>query len=125
MKTKRRDLDAPIDVSKMKAKKKRELSFEHALRDELAPAGVLFVKLKPTIDGLPDRLAIGFGEMKLVELKREGEPLEPHQKAMHEMLERRHGIRVVTVWSPDVKMASHAVIRALNPRSQTDFARRR
>lgn len=111
----RRDLDDLVDVDGMGAIKKREKTFEYQLRDELKVSGVLFVKLKPMIDGMPDRLAMGFGEMKLVEIKREGEPLEKHQEAMHDMLLRRHGLTVITVWSPNVKDASRIVINGLNP----------
>src|SRR5688572_3671468 len=110
-----RDLNAEIDVRRMKAFKKKEKTFEYALRDELKACGVLFTKLKPMLDGMPDRLAGGFSEMRLVELKREGEPLEPHQEAMHDMLSRRYGLTVITVWSPNVKAAARVIVAALNP----------
>lgn len=107
-----RNLDAPIDVSRMRPRKKRERTFENALRDELKKMRIKFVKTKPTVSGFPDRLAIGFGAMKLVEVKREDETLEKHQEILHEELRRDHGVNVLTVWPP-VRTAAKLIRAAL------------
>ena len=91
----------------------RERPFEYALRDELKSEGILFVKLKPTIEGFPDRLAIGFKRTRLVEIKRHGEPLSEVQKIRHRELWRDYGIEVLVVQGPDVKAAASKVSLAL------------
>lgn len=110
-----RDLDAEIDL-RLPAIKKREKSFERALRDELKRRGVGFVKLKPTIVGFPDRLAIGHGHTKLVELKREDEDARESQRVRHDQLRRKYRVRVMLVNGPDAKAAADDVERALRAR---------
>jgi hypothetical protein len=107
-----RDLDADIDL-RLPELKRRERSFENALRDELKSRGVGFVKLKPTIKGFPDRLALGNGRAKLVEVKREGEEARLSQVARHRELKRKYDVDVLIVEGPDVKLAARRVIRAL------------
>lgn len=75
----------------------RERPFENRLRDRLKDYGVLFVKNKPTIVGWPDRTAVGFGRVGLVELKREFEDLDEAQEILHDELLRKHGVRVLLV----------------------------
>lgn len=111
-----RNLDAPIDL-KLPKIKKREIPFERSLRDELKRRGVGFVKLKPTINGFPDRLAIGHGHTKLVEIKREGEEARENQRVRHADLWRRYRVRVMLVAGPDVRAAANDVEHALRRRS--------
>lgn len=86
-------------LKKLPPLKRRERPFEYRLRDELNDKHqVMFVKIKPSRRGLPDRMAIGLGNMLLVEVKREGEDLEEHQKIMHRKLYHTSGKRVLTVW---------------------------
>ncbi|HTR71739.1 MAG TPA: hypothetical protein VMH41_16110 [Mycobacteriales bacterium] len=79
--------------------KRRERPFEARLRDRLKVYGVLFVKNKPTIVGWPDRTAVGFGEVGLVELKRDFEGLDEAQEILHGQILRDHGVRVLLVQS--------------------------
>lgn len=72
----------------------------------------MFVKCKPTIEGFPDRLAVGFGAMILVECKREGESLSEIQRLRHREL-RAHGAVVLVVTGPDVSSAVRAITQAL------------
>lgn len=108
----KRDLDAPIDL-KLRRLKRRERPFEYALRDELKLRGVGFVKLKPTIKGFPDRLALGNGRTKLVEVKREGEEARRAQVERHREMRKKYGVDVLVVEGPDVKRAALAIVRAL------------
>ncbi len=94
--------------------KKREKTFERALRDALGELGVMFVKLKPTIEGFPDRLAIGFGNMKLVEAKSKDGTLSEVQKILHKDLTAM-GVEVI-VLRHDVRSATQTVCRALRER---------
>lgn len=108
----KRDLDAPIDL-KPRRLKRRERPFEYALRDELKSRGVGFVKLKPTIKGFPDRLALGNGRTKLVEVKREGEEARRAQVERHREMRKKYGVDVLVVEGPDVKRAALAIVKAL------------
>jgi hypothetical protein len=107
----KRDIDAPIDL-KLRPIKKRERSFEYQLRDELRDEyDILFIKTKPTIEGFPDRLAIGFGGYGanvLVELKREGEDLSETQKLVHAQLAKR-GMPPIVVHGPHVATAAKII----------------
>lgn len=106
-----RDLDGFVEL-KLPELKQRERPFEYRLRDELASQGIMFVKCKPTVEGFPDRIAIGRGHMRLVEIKREGEELSETQALMHKKL-RRLGTKPVVIFTGDVKLAAEHVIRAL------------
>lgn len=103
-----RDLDAEIDL-RLPEIKRKEQSFEYALRDELETMGIGFVKLKPTIRAFPDRLAMGHGWTRLVEVKREGEEARRSQIERHEELWRKYKIRVLVVEGPDVKKAAQLI----------------
>jgi hypothetical protein len=106
MLTKRcRDLEAQLDL-KLPKLKKRERSFEYKLRDEIEKNGdVMFVKLKPTRTGFPDRLLVGFGKKFLVEIKRdENEELSDVQGVMHADLAKM-GIEVIVIYGPVVSRA--------------------
>lgn len=92
--------------------KRRERPFEYALRDRLKEMGVMFVKTKPTITGFPDRLAIGLGCLRLVEVKRGGGELSETQALVHRDI-ARHGPPVIVVEGPDVTAAADAVWYAL------------
>lgn len=105
------DDDRDIDFS-LPDIKKRERPFEYALRDELASRSILFVKLKPTIEGFPDRLAIGFRRTRLVEVKQEA-PLSDVQKIRHRELKRDYGIEVLVVQGPNVKHCANVIELAL------------
>lgn len=108
----KRDLDAPIDL-KPRRLKQRERAFEYSLRDRLKAWGVGFVKLKPTIKGFPDRLAIGMGATKLVEVKREGEEARRSQILRHRELKHKYDVDVLVVEGPDVERAAMTIVRAL------------
>lgn len=87
-------------LKRLKPLRKREKPFEYRLRAELKKLGIIFTKCKPTIKGWPDRLAVGhYGEMLLVELKRDDEPLSIAQKIVHEDLKYSHGVIVQVVRS--------------------------
>lgn len=88
--------------------KRRERPFEYALRDELKRRGILFVKCKPTIEGFPDRLAIGHGRTRLVECKRKDGELSETQGLVHRDI-AKHGVRVLVVEGPDVKRAADTI----------------
>lgn len=107
----KRDLDADVNL-KLPEIKQREHAFEYKVRDALKEHDVLFVKIKPTIEGFPDRLAIGNARTKLVELKREGESLSEMQELIHADL-KDMGIEVLVVEGPDVKAAVKAITKAL------------
>lgn len=106
-----RDLDADIDL-KLPELKRRERPFEYDLRDELKKRDIMFVKTKPTIEGFPDRLAIGHRHTKLVECKRKDGELSETQVLVHRDLAKR-GVIVLVVEGPDVKKAADAIERVL------------
>jgi len=104
-----------VEDLRLRPIKRRERSFEYALRDELAKMGVMFVKLKPTITGFPDRLAIGACNMKLIETKAEdGEPSEG-QRVLHEKILRDQGVEVIVV-KRNVRVAALQIYSALRER---------
>ncbi len=84
-------------LGKLKPIKKREQSFDYKVRDALKDDSILFVRCKPTIVGFPDRLALGFGNMKLVEVKREDGELSDAQVIRHAELKRDYGIEVIVI----------------------------
>lgn len=100
-------------LKKLPPLKKRERPFEYRLRDELKKRGVMFVKVKPSVRGLPDRLAMGLGNMLLAELKREAGDLPDHQLAMHAEIKRLTRKRVLVVFGPDVEKQADFVYYAL------------
>lgn len=100
-------------LGKLPPLKKRERPFEYRLRDELKKHDVWFFKIKPSRVGLPDRMAMGLGSWCLVELKREGEDLEPHQVTMHAEIRKRTGRRVLTVWTANMPGAVASVLAML------------
>lgn len=102
-----RDLDADVGL-KLPELKRRERPFEYALRDALVARGVMFVKLKPTIEGFPDRLAIAYGRTQLVECKRKGGELSDTQVLVHQQLAKR-GVNVLVVEGPDARRAADAI----------------
>lgn len=107
-----RDLDADVDL-KLPEIKQREVTFERKLHDRLEAGGLMkFVKLKPTIEGFPDRLAIGFRRTRLVEIKREGESLSEMQVLVHRDL-RKMGVKVLVIHGPDVEEAAYVIEMAL------------
>lgn len=107
-----RDLEAQLNL-KLKPIKKRERPFEYQLRDRLDKSyGIMFVKTKPTITGFPDRLAVGLGEMCLVEIKRKDEGLSDVQVIVHRDLAKR-GIRVLVVFATDVNEVAGIIYRRL------------
>lgn len=101
-----------MKLGKLPPLKKRERPFEYRLRDHLKKMDVMFVKLKPTVKGFPDRLAIGLGSMRLVEVKREGEDPDDVQALMHRDI-ARHGPEVIVVRGPSVYAAADTIWRAL------------
>lgn len=101
-----------MKLGKLPPLKKREKPFEYRLRDRLKTMGIMFVKCKPTITGFPDRLAIGLGTMRLVEVKREGEDPDDVQALVHRDI-ATHGPEVVVVRGPDVRAATDVIWRAL------------
>lgn len=103
-----RDLDDDIDL-KLPEFKRREITFEHAVRDELKTRGIGFVKLKPTIIAFPDRLAIGHGRTRLVEVKREGEEARRNQIIRHAEIWTKYRVRVLVISGPDVRAAADLV----------------
>ncbi len=109
-----RDIDDEIDL-RLPEIKKRERSFEYQLRDQLKP--IAFIKCKPTIEGFPDRLAIGLGAMMLVELKREGEDLSDIQRLVHRDL-RKQGIDVLVIQGPDARKAANLIRAELRRRAR-------
>lgn len=106
-----RDLDDFVEL-KLPEIKQREIPFESRLRDELKKRGVMFVKNKPTLEGWPDRTAVGFGRIRLVEVKAQEGELSPVQEAMHARL-KAHGVRVVVVYGPDVNRAATYILKGL------------
>lgn len=96
-------------LGRLPSLKKRERPFEYRLRDELKTRDIMFTKFKPSVKGLPDRLAMGNENMLLAEIKREGEDLEDHQKVMHARIYRLTGRRVMVIHGPDVKKAANFV----------------
>jgi len=111
-----RDLDDYIDL-KLPPIRKRERPFEYQLRDELKRRRVMFVKTKPTIEGFPDRLAVGHGCTMLVEAKREDGRLSPTQVLVHRDI-RRHGGFVHVAEGPSVKVAADKIVELLKRRSR-------
>lgn len=111
-----RDLDDYVDL-KLPPLKKRERPFEYKLRDELKKRGVMFVKCKPTIEGFPDRLAIGYRCTMLVEAKREDGELSPTQALVHRDI-RRHGGFVHVAEGPGVKAAADKIVHLLRLRAR-------
>lgn len=101
-----------MKLGKLPPLKKRERPFEYQLRNYLKKRGVMFVKCKPTIVGFPDRLAIGLGNMRLVEVKREGEDPDDVQTLVHRDI-AEHGPEVVVVRGPSVYDAALIIWRAL------------
>ena len=99
-------------LPKLPPLKKRERPFEYRLRDHLKKMDVMFVKCKPTIVGFPDRLAIGLGTMRLVEVKREDENPDDVQSLVHRDI-AEHGTPVVVVRGPCVYDAAIVIWRAL------------
>jgi len=94
--------------------KRRERPFEARLRDRLKVYGVLFVKSKPTIKGFPDRIAIGFGRIGLVELKSQDGKLDESQIIFHHNVWRLHQVKILVVDSGmGIDGASKRVIRFL------------
>lgn len=100
-------------LKKLPPLKKRERPFEYRLRDRLRILDVMFVKAKPTRVGLPDRYALGHHNQLFVEIKREGEDLEEHQRVMHAEIHRLTNRRVVVVHGPDVEKSAQFIVRAL------------
>lgn len=99
-------------MPKLPPLKKRERPFEYRLRDHLKTMDVMFPKCKPTIKGFPDRLAIGLGTMRLVEVKREDEDPDDVQSLVHRDI-AAHGPEVVVVRGPCVYDAAIVIWRAL------------
>jgi hypothetical protein len=99
--------DGRIDLT-LPELKRRERPFEYALRDELKRRDIMFVKCKPTIEGFPDRLAIGHGRTRLVECKRKDGELSETQVIVHRDIARR-GVRILVVEGPDVKRAADII----------------
>lgn len=101
-------------LSRLRPIKTKERSYEYRLRDHLeANYPVFFVKAKPTRKSWPDRQATGYGQIRLVELKRQGEDLDEAQAIMHRAL-RRQGIKVVRIHTGmSVDLAARFVVRAL------------
>lgn len=90
-------------LGKLPPIKRREIPFERRLQVELKKYGVLFVKLKPTLRGFPDRLAMGYGRIGLVEIKREDGELSDVQKTLRKMLREKYRTRVLVVRGPNVR----------------------
>lgn len=101
-------------LGKLPTIKKREVPFERRLQRELKKHDVLFAKLKPTLRGMPDRAAIGFGKIRLVEVKKEDGELSDVQTEFHKMLLKDYGVLVVIVHGPDVKAAARKIIEWLH-----------
>jgi|SRR5882724_4167853 len=101
-------------LSRLRPIKSKERSYEYRLRDHLeANYPVFFVKSKPTRKSWPDRQATGYGQIRLVELKRQGEDLDEAQVIMHREL-RSQGIRVVRIHTGmSLDLAAKLVVRAL------------
>lgn len=78
-------------------KRSGETQFESTLRDKLRYWGVWFVKLKPTVTGFPDRMALMAPNRKVfVELKGLTGVVSPAQDKVHEEL-RAMGFRVLVL----------------------------
>lgn len=101
-----------LKLKRLKPLKKRERPFEYDLRDELKRRHIMFVKCKPTLTGFPDRLAIGLGTTRLVELKREDEDLQDDQRIRIREIEE-HGVKVLIINGPNVRRAANHVEAAL------------
>lgn len=101
-------------LGKLPPIKKREVPFERRLQIELKKRGVLFVKLKPTLRGMPDRAAIGYGKIRLVEIKREDNDLSEVQAEFRDMLLRDYSVRVLVVHGPDVQAAARDICHWLH-----------
>lgn len=86
-------------LSKLPPLRRRERPFEYQLRDYLwKEMGIRFIKIKPSMRGLPDRMAMGRRNWCLVELKREANELQEHQVLMHDEIYRLTGRSVITVF---------------------------
>jgi hypothetical protein len=107
-----RDLDDFVEL-RLPEIKKREVPFENQLRDELKKRGIGFVKNKPTIEGWPDRTLMGFGRIRLVEVKKEDGDLSEVQKILHRELVKKYGVKVIVVHGPDVRATADDLQRAL------------
>jgi hypothetical protein len=94
--------------------KKRERPWENRLRDELEDNfPVMFTKAKPTRTGWPDRIAAGYGNLRLVEVKRDDEDLDEGQVIMHRQL-LAMDVRVIVVKSSmGLKQAALRIVRGL------------
>lgn len=108
-----RDLDAILDI-KLPRLRRKERTFEQSLRDLLEARGIMFVKLRPTRRGFPDRLAIEpAGSVLFVECKRdEKSGLSPSQKVVHAEL-RDLGARVYLAVGPDAQRSAADIVALL------------
>lgn len=101
--------------------KKRERPFESQLRDILSRQGVMFVKLKPTVIGWPDRVAIAPPHTQnprviFVECKTQDGKLSAAQSLIQRDLTDR-GVAVVTVQGPSAAKAAKRIMAMFVPRS--------
>lgn len=96
--------------------RKRERPFESRLQNYLETNyAVLFVKAKPTRVGWPDRTALGFGAIRLVEVKRD-EKAGPDdgQEIVHAQIKELTGRQVVIVHGGmRIEAAASIVVGAL------------
>jgi G:T-mismatch repair DNA endonuclease (very short patch repair protein) len=78
-------------------KRSGETRFEKSLHDELKKNGIWFIKLKPTITGFPDRMALmAPGRKVFVELKGLTGVVSPAQDKVHRQL-RELGFHVLVI----------------------------
>jgi hypothetical protein len=110
-------------LKRLRPIKSRERPYENRLRRYIeANYPVFFVKAKPTRKSFPDRVATGYGNIRLVELKRKGEDLDDAQVIMHRAL-LRQGIRVVRVHTGmSLDLAAKLIVNALRAGDWTRYA---
>lgn len=108
-----RDRKAAV-LSRLRPIKKRERPFENRLRDHLETNyAVMFVKAKPTRTGFPDRIAMGYGNTRLVEVKADDDPGEA-QEIVHAQIRELSGQAVVVIDAESgIDTCAKVVVRAL------------
>lgn len=100
---------------RLKPRKKRsgEIAFEGELVKALSVLNVMFVKVKPTQAGFPDRLALTYpNRMRLVELKGWNGELSPVQIQVHKEL-ALIGVPVLVLKKKPIDEAAREILRFL------------
>lgn len=101
-------------LGRLRPIKTRERSYENRLRDHIEKNYPVFlIKAKPTRKSFPDRIATGYANIRLVEVKRKDEDLDVAQEILHRQL-KKQGIKVIRVHTGmPVEKAAWIIVNAL------------